>query len=88
MELIQKNPYFYHIEDKKSGKSNEKNQLNYCVGVFFVKLGGVNTENHVLNEQSPMNDKENNSYEKFNDNNYNRTVKMFHDTGYKNSFHS
>ena len=51
-----------------------------------MKLRGVEAENNFQNKQLPLNDKNYKFDKKFNNNNYNITVKKFHDAGWKKSY--
>ena len=51
-----------------------------------MKLRGVEAENHFQNKQLPLNDKNYKFDKKFNNNNYNITVKKFHDAFWKNVY--
>ena len=51
-----------------------------------MKINGVEAHNHFKNKQLPLNDNEKTFDEKFNDNNYKKTVRKLHNSGCKNSY--
>ena len=55
-------------------------------GTFVVKLHAQKIDIHFLNTQLPMND--NNLEEQLSYMNYKKKVRKFHDTGWKNSYHT
>ena len=57
-------------------------------GTFVVKLRAQKIDSHFLYTQLPLNEYDTNLEEQLSYMNYKKTVRKFHDTGWKNSYHT
>ena len=57
-------------------------------GNFVVKLTAQKVDSHFFNTQLPQNEDDKNLDEQLSYMNYKKTVRKFHDIGWKNSYHT
>ena len=62
--------------------------VRYVEGIFVVKLRAQKIDSHFLSTQLPLNEDDNNTKEQLSYMNYKKTVRKFHDTGWKDSYHN
>ena len=62
--------------------------VRYIEDIFVVKLSAQKIDSHFKNTQLPLNEDDGNIEEQLSYINFKKTVRKFHDTDWKNSYHT